>query len=111
MDETAWMVSTNSQVMLRALRGRDVARKLRWCACACARRGWHLLTDDRLRNAVLVAERFADGQATQEELNGARIAANTATSLPQLPTSYVASILAQIASDTTCPRALVAGDY
>lgn len=36
---------------------------------------WDLLTDDRSRNAVVVAERYANGNATQEELAAARAAA------------------------------------
>ena len=50
-------------------------KELRLFACFCARQNWHLLTDDRSRNAVEVAERFANGKATKEELKAAYDAA------------------------------------
>ena len=43
-------------------------RDLRLFACWCARKVWHLLTDDRSKNAVIVAEKYARGEATREEL-------------------------------------------
>ena len=50
-------------------------RELRLYACWCARQIWHLLTDERSRTAVEVAERNADGLATDAEFTAAGEAA------------------------------------
>jgi len=50
-------------------------KSARLFACWCARQVWHLMTDERSRNAVEVAERYANGNATDEELAAARDAA------------------------------------
>jgi hypothetical protein len=47
-------------------------------ACWCVRQVWHLLTDERSRNAIEVAEKFARGEATRDELDAARYAARYA---------------------------------
>lgn len=75
MTEQEWLVSTDSQAMLKHVADRVSERKSRLFACACVRHVWHLLTDERSRLAVEVAERFADGEATVEELSAARYAA------------------------------------
>jgi hypothetical protein len=74
MTEEEWLTSTSLDAMLGHLRRQcRVAqrkagrRKLRLFACACVRRAWDLLADERSRQAVVVAERFAEGLADEEE--------------------------------------------
>jgi hypothetical protein len=67
MTEAEWLSSDDPRAMLAALRGRAGERKLRLFSCACARLIWHLLIDDRSRSALEVAERLADGLATEGE--------------------------------------------
>jgi hypothetical protein len=43
-------------------------KTMRLFACWCVRQVWHLLDDERSRNAVVVSEKFANGVATKEEL-------------------------------------------
>ena len=50
-------------------------KTLRLFAVGCARRVQHLMTDQRSLDALDVAERYANGNATKDELNAARAAA------------------------------------
>src|SRR5579884_3549673 len=67
-----WQVLDREAPVARTKAGR---RKLRLLACAACRLMWELLPDERQRRAVEVSERFADGQATEAELEAARTAA------------------------------------
>jgi hypothetical protein len=60
----------------RAVIGHD--REIRQYMVWCARQVQHLMTDPRSLNALDVAERFANGLATQEELAAARAAGDAA---------------------------------
>jgi hypothetical protein len=83
MTEAEWLGTTKTDqfpdialngmldALLEQLRTHCSARKLRLFACACCRRVWHWL-GKKSRQVVEVAEHFADGAATIEELSVAR---------------------------------------
>jgi hypothetical protein len=69
--EQEWDRCTDPGKMLEFLGDRASGRKLRLFACACCRRVWEWIINPDARAAVAVAERFADGRATDEELDAA----------------------------------------
>src|SRR5262245_60033164 len=50
MTEQEWLACQNTQSMLEYLVGRCSHRKFRLFGCACCRRIWQLLVDDRTRH-------------------------------------------------------------
>jgi hypothetical protein len=83
MIEQEWLACPDPTPMLDFVRDkvgdrkwRD--RKLRLFGCACCRRTWHVLTDERSRNAIEASERFADRLITPRQIVAACGAAQKA---------------------------------
>ena len=80
MSELEWLSAIEYHDMLKFARPSMSERKQRLYACAVARETLHLVRDKRGIRAINVAERFADGFASKEELRVAHNDMNAATS-------------------------------
>jgi hypothetical protein len=74
MTEAQWLSCSEPEPMLDFLLDAAgvSARKLRLFMAVCCRRVWHLLPDQRSRDAVEVAEQFAEGSADPLRLDEAQ---------------------------------------
>jgi hypothetical protein len=71
MTEAEWLACKDRDQMLVFLQHKVSDRKLRLFACACCRHIWDKIEDEESRKAVLVAEGYADGLASDAELAAA----------------------------------------
>ena len=79
MTEAEWLACDDPERILSFLQINDAGdRLLRLLACAGCRAVWQWLNDERSREAVEVAEKYADGQTTPEELRAAASRAHDA---------------------------------
>lgn len=105
MTEADWLTSEDPSPMLafldRTAKVRNKGRKLRLFACACCRHIiWPLLADSS-RQAVRVAERYADGMVSHVELEAARqLASNPIGEEPYGTKRYHAAAAAQACART-----------
>lgn len=60
MTEAEWIAATNPYDMLMSFPAKWDHRKLWLFGCACLRRVWHLLKDQRCQSCVEIAERAFD---------------------------------------------------
>jgi len=95
---------------LRAIEGRD--KEIRLYAVWCARQVQHLMKDPRSLAALDVAERYANGEATEEELAEAGAAAWAAAGAARATgdsagdsAGYAAGYAAKAAWDASCDSA------
>jgi hypothetical protein len=78
MTEADWLACSDPRALMIFLGEKAGDRKLRLFAVACCRRIWFLFREQRVRDAVDLAERFADGLTGDEERSAARKAAQQA---------------------------------
>jgi hypothetical protein len=78
LTEADWRACQDPASLLHFLRDKGMDRKWRLFAVACCRRIDHWITDARSRRAIEVAARYAEGAATEEALDEARLAAQAA---------------------------------
>jgi hypothetical protein len=78
LDEAGWLRGAYLRDLLDHLcyqrevqRTKAGQRKLRLYGCACCRWIWHLIPEGPCRQAVETAERYAEGQATKQDLQAA----------------------------------------
>jgi hypothetical protein len=76
MTEAEWYESRDPEAMLRSVKDTASERKLRLLGCACCRRIWGELVDERSRTGIEISERFADGGASEVELDAAKHSAS-----------------------------------
>ena len=83
---------------LRAVPDEQAAERdklARLFACWCVRQIWHLLTDERSRTAIEVAERYAVGEATHDDLKAAARSAAAAAAAADAAAYAAASAAAR----------------
>lgn len=89
-----WLIWTLSRpgVFPESVRRKMACKFIRKTPLSDGRKVWDLLTDERSRKAVEVAEAYTDGKATNEELHAARASACAAADDADVP--YAAAYVA-----------------
>src|SRR5262249_55469411 len=91
MTEAEWLACTTLKPMVEFLNFPHEEERKRWLfACACCRRICSLMSDERSRRVIELRERFASGQAREEELWQAIEAAGQARNEARAPFRFLA---------------------
>ncbi len=118
MTEAQWLACRDPDALLEFLRQRAYSgqgryptpRKVRLFACACCRRAWPALTDERSRQAVEVAERYADRRASREELARTFLIAKGVGRLGNAAFAAASACAPRCNADRVAAQAALAGD-
>jgi hypothetical protein len=116
MTEVEWPACRDPDTLLAYLRQEAYRRrgpfpsrrKLRLFACACCRRVWPAIADDRSRRAVEVAERYADRLTSRHDLVLAFAAARAIAGNGGFAAAAAAALSANL--DQAATQAALAGD-
>jgi hypothetical protein len=100
MTEEEWLAANDPRAMLQHLAGRAGDRKLRLFSCACFRRWWHLVTEQRLTEALALLERVIEGDATDRDRGRAYRLAETHGPILDVPQQCLAVELLKGAEKT-----------
>lgn len=100
MTDVKWLACADPTEMLEILYDKVSDRKLKLFAVACCRRVGHLLVDSRSRAALEVAERFADGLSSEQELYQAHITALAAIEELTAQREITAAVAANLACES-----------
>jgi hypothetical protein len=108
MNEAEWRRGADPAPLLKVVQSTQSRRKVGLFSCACCRRLWDFLPEDS-REAVEIAERFADDRASRLELDKAHARAGAAVlSLPRVWSYDVLQLrYATAAAAECCLRAAV----
>jgi hypothetical protein len=100
-DRHDWLLwtATRPGVFSDSILRKLACRFVRETPLADGRKVWDLLTDERSRNAVEVAESYADGKATKEDMDAAYATAYAAARAARVA-AYAAAYAAAAARDT-----------
>ena len=108
-----WLIwtATRPGVFPDAVLRKLACRFVRETPLSDGRKVWDLLTDERSRKAVEVAELYADGKATKEELDAAHVAAaDAAAYTAACAAAYAAAAAHAAAADAARAAAYAAAD-
>jgi hypothetical protein len=97
MTEAEWRDCADPTRMLGLLRGKGGDRKWRLLLCACCRRLWPWLRDERSRDAVATAELYADWLTGEDERRHALAAVTEVADAPPQSSWCRESTLAYVA--------------
>ncbi|MDB5310736.1 MAG: hypothetical protein JWO38_4938 [Gemmataceae bacterium] len=104
MTEAEWLSCSDPNAMLSFLRDREAGseRKLRLFGVACCRRIWNMMSDERSRAAVEVAEGYADGLADESTIQEARRISYATGTKVAVSSLSPAEAVAYLAADASC---------